>query len=452
LKKPLREARKVKFSNLFKKEIKELLNRQALFTMVFTMVLLIIMGQFFGQAINSADTASGTAYIINRDDTAFTRAVLENAGKSTNITFGDPSETPETALADRNGVIIIPEGFSDSILNDKKPGTVDFYAKVSFAGLSAVDSLAGGDAVNGIFAAARDEALLDTYGLSEDDIKLLNNVAETVDFSVYGGKTAQVSASAISGIMMMQMLIAPIVIFILLLMASQMIMVAVSTEKMDKTLETLLSTPVSRLDVLLAKMTAAVVSALLNAAFMAIGMVFYMSGFAGAAITDTSAMSEAFGGEALNTAMTVAQGMVTLGLTMTGADYFLFFIQLFLSVAIGLAAALMLGAMATDAKSLQTLILPVMMIIMVPFFAAILGDVSKMPLPVQIVMYLIPFTHSYTAIPNLIGNNYALFFGGMAYQIVFFVFAMFLAIKMFTSDKLFTAAYKPSTQKKPFRR
>jgi ABC-2 type transport system permease protein len=435
---------KVKFSNLFLKEIKELVNRQALFTMVFTMVLLIVMGQFFGQAMSSADTASGTAYVINRDDTAFTRTVLENAGKSTTITYGSPEETPETALTDRNSVIIIPEGFSDSILNDKTPGKIDYYAKVSFAGLSAVDSLSGGDAVGGIYAAAKDEALLESYGLTEDDVKLLNNVTETVDFSVYGGKTAQVAASAISGIMMMQMLIAPMVIFILLLMASQMIMVAISTEKMDKTLETLLSTPVSRLDVLLAKMTAAVVSALLNAAFMAVGMVFYMSGFAGAAITDTSAMSEAFGGEAMNTAMTVAQGMVTLGLTLMPIDYFLFFIQLFLSVAIGLAAALMLGAMATDAKSLQTLILPVMMIIMVPFFVALIGDISKMPLPFQIVMYLIPFTHAYTAIPNLIGDNYALFFGGMAYQIIFFAFAMFLAIKMFTSDKLFTAAYKPT--------
>ncbi|MDR0991925.1 MAG: ABC transporter permease [Ruminococcus sp.] len=438
----------MKFSNLFSKEIKELINRQAIFTMVFTMVLLIIMGQFFGQALNSADTVSGKAYIINRDNTPFTRSVLEAVSENTDIILGDPTETPEEALVSQNGVIVIPEGFSNSILNAKVPGKIDYYAKVSFAGLSAVESLSGGDAVGGIFAAAKDEALLVSYGLSEKDITLLNSVAETVDFSVYGGKTAQVSASAISGVMMMQMMIAPMVIFILLLMASQMIMVAISTEKMDKTLETLLSAPVSRLDVLLAKMTAAVVSALLNAAFMAVGMVFYMSGFAGAAITDTSAVSEAFGGEAINTAMTVAQGMVSLGLTLTPMDYFLFFIQLFFSVAIGLAAALMMGAMATDAKSLQTLILPIMMIIMVPFFVTLLGDISKMPLPFQIVMYLIPFTHAYTAIPNLIGGNYALFFGGMAYQIIFFAFAMFLAVKMFTSDKLFTAAYKPTKPQK----
>jgi ABC-2 type transport system permease protein len=441
----------MKFSNLFKKELKELITRQTIFAMLFTMILLILMGQVFGQAMSSADTAASKAYVINEDKTEFTETVLKNVGEDMELTIAEPNTSVYDALLTRDSVIVIPSGFSETILRDKKPGEIKLYGNVIVGGISAtMGGIAGGDAVNYIFTEARESVLLTEYGLTEADIESLNSVTATVDYAVFGGKTAEVSAAALSGILTVQMLIAPIVIMILLLMASQMIMVAISTEKIDKTLETLLSTPVSRLNVLLAKMAAALLTALLNAVFTAVGMVFYISGFAGSAITDTQGMGEAIDGDVMNSAMSVVDGLNTLGLTLTPLDYFLFFVQLFLSIAIGLAISLMLGATATDTKSLSNLIMPMMIAIMIPFVISFMSDISTLPLPFAIIMWLIPFTHSYTAIPNLIAGDFLMFFIGMAYQLLFLFVTMFAAIKMFTSDKLFTMAYSAGKRKSLF--
>jgi ABC-2 type transport system permease protein len=432
----------MRFNNLFKKELKELITKQAIASMVFTMVLLILMGQMFGQAMNSADTASSKAYVINQDNTAFTETVLKNVSEDIELTIAPADTSIYDAMKDHDNVIVIPAGFSETILTEKKPGEIDFYGNVKLSGLSGtMGGIAGGTAITNIFEESKQSLLLTDYGMTEADIERINNVTETVEYSVFDGKTAKVSASSLMGILTMQMMIAPMVIMILLLMASQMIMVAISTEKIDKTLETLLSTPVSRLNVLLAKMSAALVSALLYAVFTAIGFVFYIGGVAGSAITDTDAMSEAIGGGAVNTAMSLAEGMNILGLGLTPLDFFLFFIQLFLSIAIGLAISLMLGATATDAKSLSSLILPIVIVVMIPFAITFISDINTLPLPFMLIMYLIPFTHTYMAIPNLITNDFFAFFAGMGYQVLFFGLSMFAAIKMFTSDKLFTASY-----------
>ena len=63
--------------------------------------------------------------------------------------------------------------------------------------------------------------------------------------------------------------------------ASQMIISAISTEKIDKTLETLLSAPVSRIAVLSSKMLAATIISALYAAIYMLGFSNMMSGMGG---------------------------------------------------------------------------------------------------------------------------------------------------------------------------
>ena len=207
-------------------------------------------------------------------------------------------------------------------------------------------------------------------------------------------------------------------------------MTAISTEKIDKTLETLLSAPVSRFTVLMAKMIAALIVALLNAASMVVGFAFYMNGLMGSAVNEIS--SDASGG------ISMGDAMKTLGLTLSGGQMAIFAVQLFLTIAIGLSVSLILGAMATDTKSVQTLVLPIMMITMIPFFVTMFADVNSLsPIP-KIILYIIPFTHTYTAMNNMLFGHMGLVWGGLIYQLVFFAVCMYLAVKIFTTDLLFT--------------
>ncbi|HOV42115.1 MAG TPA: ABC transporter permease, partial [Oscillospiraceae bacterium] len=67
-------------------------------------------------------------------------------------------------------------------------------------------------------------------------------------------------------------------------------------------------------------------------------------------------------------------------------------------------------------------------------------SINSLPLGIKILIYLIPFTHTFTATDNLMFDNMTIFWGGFAYQVILFIIIMFFAVRLFTSDKIFTAS------------
>lgn len=445
----------MKFGNLLKKELGELITKQAVISMVFVLVLFVFMGQIMGHSMEEGFDTS-TLNICIKDDSDFTKNVIERikADKTTELNIVDIQSDnyyDELERLDLKYVVIIPEGYGDTIVNEKKPGQLIFASKVSLGFSAAMSSISSSDAVSTIVDHSAGEAMESIYGLTAEDIALITSPANTVEFSAANGKSVEISAAAVSSIVMMESMIAPFAIFFLLLLASQMIMTAISTEKIDKTLETLLSTPVSRMTVLTAKMVAAIISALLNAVFMIVGFGVYMVSIMGGAmsgatngeanISDLAGMTSVPDAGALTDVLSTADAISQLGFSLSGVDILLFGLQLFLTLAIGLSISLILGATATDVKSVQTLVMPIMIAVMIPFFVTMFMDFGEMPVAAKVIMFLIPFTHSYIALTNLMSGDMIMYWGGLAYQIVFFAVCMFLAVRMFTSDKLFTMSF-----------
>lgn len=437
----------MKLGNLLKKELKELLTVQALFSMVFTCLLLICMGQIMGSAMDEAMNNS-TVNIINYDSSDFTAEMIKKLpdyGADPKIINAAP-DADYSALMEENEIdslVVIPEGFGDKIVNGSESVSLDCINLVNKSGMAST--------MSSISAASLTEAISDYVGnyietekiqLSEDEINLIKDPVVEVEYTASNGRTVQVTSDVLSSILMTQSLIAPMAVFFLILMASQMIMTAISTEKIDKTLETLLSAPVSRITVLVSKMIAALVVALLNAASMIIGFVFYIQGMTGSAIQAGTAEAELVMGTS------VTEAMAQLGMTLSAGNIVLFGLQLFLTIAIGLSLSLILGAMATDVKSVQTLTIPIMMITMIPFFVTMFSDVNSLSPMLRAIMYIIPFTHTYTAMSNMMFGHMGLFWVGLAYQCVFFVVCMYLAVKVFTTDLLFTMNFSVDGGKK----
>ena len=182
----------------------------------------------------------------------------------------------------------------------------------------------------------------------------------------------------------------------------------------------------------------------MNAAAMIIGMIFYIQGMVGGVVEEEASMAE----ENMAEGLTVASMMSELGMSLSAGDIILFGLQLFLTIAIGLSISLILGAMATDVKSVQTLTLPVMMLTMIPFFFTMFTDVGSLsPLP-KAVMFLIPFTHTYIALNNIMFGRMGLFWGGLVYQLIFFIVCMYCAVRVFTTDRLFTMNFEPRQRKR----
>lgn len=429
----------MKLGNLLKKELKELFTLQAFAAMVFVCVLLIAMGQIIGGVMEEAINNT-TVNIVNEDSSEFTAKMLEAlpeyGADPKLITLESDDYCRELENLEIHNLVVIPQGFGESIENGSG-GEVKCISLVDKTGVaSSMSDISAASLTSAISEYASDYVKSELLNLDEKNTELMEQPVITTEYTASNGKTVNISSQALSAVLMTQSFIAPIAVFFLILMASQMIMTAISTEKIDKTLETLLSAPVSRVTVLAAKMLAALIVALVQAGFMIVGFVFYIQGMMGSAMETEINMT----GDAMN----ITEAMTELGLTLSVSDILLFGVQIFLTIAIGLSASLILGAMATDVKSVQTLVMPIMMSAMIPFFVTMFADVNTLPIPARIFMYAIPFTHTYTAMGNMMFGNMTVFWAGLVYQLVFFVVCMYLAVKMFTTDRLFTMNFSGS--------
>ena len=103
-----------------------------------------------------------------------------------------------------------------------------------------------------------------------------------------------------------------------------------------------------------------------------------------------------------------------------------------------LSISIILGSLADDPKTSQTVLLPIMLLVMVPYAISMIADVNSLPTAAKLIVYAIPFTHTFTSMSNLMFGNNTLFIYGLIYQIIFFAVCMFFALKLFKSDKILT--------------
>ena len=329
----------------------------------------------------------------------------------------------ECKRLDEKSFIVIPKGFTDQVNSGK---TAEYIYVNKMTSLSTMGNVSAGseNAKNLINTSVISALYADKQAkgkLTAEEIKQLNDPIKLVDKTVVSEKVADVASSDISQRKMLENMFLPIIVFLLIMYSSQMVLNAVSTEKIDKTLETLLSAPVSRLSVLSSKMLAAGVVAAIYAVVMMIGMNGMLSKLNVSASSDgTTAAIE------------------TLGLTLSTGQVILVGIQMFVSILIALSISLVLGVVAKDAKSGQALLLPIQLLSMVPYMLSMFMDVKTLSPVVRYIVYAIPFTHTFMANENLMFGNMTLYTGGLIYQLALLAICMTFAIKVFTSDRIFT--------------
>lgn len=141
----------------------------------------------------------------------------------------------------------------------------------------------------------------------------------------------------------------PLILMMLIMYAGMMVITSMGLEKENKTLETLLTLPVKRISIVAGKMAGAAFVALIMATVFMGGFGYYMSSL----VPDIPG-----GGNALE----------NLGLTMTPFAYVFLGISLFLAILIALAICMILGMFTQDTKSAQTLNMPIVFLVMIPYF------------------------------------------------------------------------------------
>lgn len=420
------------FIVLFRKEIKELLTRQLIISIAAMLFIFAVIGKSVGSHSRSSGGRNSVVLLdLDRSPLSARVAAAMRGAKAEVLNSG--AEEIGSALEDprysgENSFVLIPAGLEKEV-SEGTPSRVEYYSRFRRDASGLGPALAAGR-IRKLSSAVSGEVsswLLERRvpGLTAD---LLRNPAPAKEFAVIDGRMEQVPVAQVVAFMQSQSYFFPMAVFFIVMLSAQMIMTAVASEKENKTLETLLSSPVDRRLLVLSKLTASTaIAAALSLAYM-LGMRSFMSGINSIAGAGPAAAS--------------ADALARLGLIMTPAGYLLTGLSVLFCILCAISIAFILGILAEDVKSVQTLLTPLMMPLMLSYLLPIFIDLSTANFGIKLLLYSIPFTHAFMAPQNMIMGNTAQVLYGIAYQAAVFAVFVTLAARLFSGDALLTLRFR----------
>lgn len=424
-----------KFWLLLKKELRELLTPQMLVPFILVMVVFVVIGKVAGKQLENQSTTKDQVLILDLDKSDLSRSALKNVGKISSVV--DSTSTDASQIVDEMRTrqimvaLVVPHSFSTEI-SSGLPAKVKTYSLLQNFNVTVLKKTSTLASVVGTMNDSASNYLISIASPTSAPEKLKNPVV-VEDYVSAKGKVVAGNASVVLGYITQQTNFVPVILFIVIVFAAQMIATAVATEKENKTLETLLSLPVSRRAIVTAKMLAAGLVSLLMAGIYMYGLKNFIGG--------TGSTVSTVGGSS------GAQIAQSLGLAFTTSGYLTLGLVLFLGILLALAIAMILGAFAEDAKSAQSVIAPLMALLMIPYFATLLLDISQLSPAIRDILYIIPFSHIFLAAPNILLGNNGFVLWGVLYLFVLFVIFVMIAAKIFSSDLILTMKLNFSKKK-----
>ena len=407
--------------NIIKKELKELLTPATILPII---VIAIIFGSIGSsmEGIQEGLDEKPVLGVINEDIRSLSKIVTSILENESEIIFisSDIADKQygleQVKQQDGMALIVINKNFSTDILSDTRGG-LEVYWIMKGAGL--FDTISSGVVEQLITSINREIS----KNLIETNNKTVNaSIAlwptSRIDTTYFKDREIKLSPGAISSMLSSQSMLIPIVIMMIIIMAGNMVISSMAMEKENKTLETLLTLPVKRTHIVTGKIVASAIIGLLFAVVYMFGMSRYLQGFQ---------MSEGL-------------NLADFDLALNSSDFLLIGISLFITLIAALALCMLLGTMAKNYKSAQTLTFPVTMLAMIPMFVTMFADFDTLPLTLKGLLFAIPFSHPMMASRALIFNDYVLVIGGTIYVLIFAIVTISIVVWVFKTDRLLTGS------------
>jgi ABC-2 type transport system permease protein len=313
-------------------------------------------------------------------------------------------------------LVVIPANFTEAIAAGGSCQVQTYQVLRNYGFTEAAGTQRVNDAIASFNAYLTAERLLDAYPDSSGAALL--SPARPYTYSVIEGKVADASPDAVISAMAATSMTMPMVIMMLIIMAGQLAATSVAMEKEQKTLEVLLTLPIRRIYILMGKLAGVVVVSLIATLSYVFGFGYYMSSFQlGDAGADLGA----------------------IGLSPEPLGYALMAASLFLSFIAALSLAVLLSAYTQDVRSAQSLMGILYVPVMIPAIILMIVPVEILPGAFQAVIYAIPFSYPILSAKALYTHQYLVVWLGLIYELAFMAAVLFLAAKMFSSEKVLTA-------------
>lgn len=394
------------FGKLLKKEIKELLNLGAIVSVIVIAVLYGSLGSVFESTIEKS-TQKPKIAVVMEDTGAFSELIKQELGNMSDLIYvGNDLKEAEKAVMEKkaSAIVLIPDSFSRDLTSGKKTHVeVIWYLK----GTGISDSISTGMVLS-LLEPIRVKIASLILG-DPERAQFLFDPFTIVQHTYLKGKFYENrSPDAIMNIFYSQNIMIPILIMMLIIMSGSSLISSLALEKENKTLETLLTMPVKREHIVLAKILGSTIVGLILAGI-------YMVGF-------------------YNYLRSLTQNTQGIGMSFSATDLLLRGTSLFLSILAGLSLCMFLGMMAKDNRSAQILTFPISILALIPMIANMIVDFSNLPGALKVVIFAIPFSHPIMAPKLVFYGDYHLIVSGIIYLAVFSIIVISAAFRMFNSD------------------
>jgi len=408
--------------NIIKKEFKELFLLSTLLPIVVIAIVFGSVGNMIGN-VQESMKAKPVIGIVNMNGGNLSDIAMSILSENAKVVYnGSDTESGLEEVRKEDGVALlaIPENFSQNIYANH-PGEIEIYWIMKGAGmLDSISSSVGEGLIQSVNQGISTNLIQQNSSI---DAALVLKPTKRIDTTFFKGKEIEgLSPSQLSNMLNSQSIVIPVVIMMLIIMAGSSVISSMGLEKENKTLETLLTLPVRRSQIVIGKMVGSALVGMIMAAIYMLGFLRYMSSFQVSNVN-----------------------LADFGLALGIPDYLLVGISLFVALLAGLSLCIVLGTFAKNYRSAQALVFPITALALIPMFAIMLKDFDTIPVGLRVLLFAIPFSHPMMAIRALMFDDYPLVVGGIAYTAVFTVIMIGIAVRIFNSDRLLTGTIQKRT-------
>ena len=408
--------------NVVVKEVKELVRDPKI--LIGMIIIPLLLFPLMGLAVRiSTESAVESAKkisvgVMNQDVRGNFSLDLIDFLRMSSITVVNIETTNETEAvrlvqeSNMTALIIIPADFSYNITNDLG---AQLKVYVVFRGTGFAES-AGSTTITTLVDAFGKIIALEKVGQNPNRLSPISPLQQ----SIVKGRVVAVTPSVLFGLVMSQYVAMPIGIMMLTVFAMQIAATSVASEKEEKTLETLLTMPINRFNILVGKLAGSVIVAAVGALAYVIGFNYYMGSFTAAFPTQAGV------------------DLATLGLAPTMSSFLVLGASLFVTLISALALAIVVSSFAEDVRSAQTTVGYLYFLLFIPMLFTMYSDIGSLPMSLRIILLAIPYTHPMLAARAAFTEDYTTAVFGIIYVSIFTVAILYIAAKIFTTEKILT--------------
>jgi len=423
-----------KLVSLVEKEVKDLLRDPRIYIgLIVPVVLMPLLGFLMSTSMSSSIEAGAKGLKIAVLD--YDKTVLSNAFLNLSRSLGADVKSIdvadiETAVGEaRNlgstALIVIGRGFENDLVNFRR-ASVEVYVVMETMSLGSIGAYSAVEGLLSVSSKIFSNMLISKLNpnISPDVVREPFNISTR---SILKDKIIKVPPQVLfNQLLMGYSIMIPLLLLMLSITIVQFAATATAVENEEKTLETLLTFPVTRYDILLAKLLGSSILAVIGSVLFTGGFILYfnsmptMSGF------------------------NFPVGEVSQLLPSPPPESFILLaVSLILAILFVTSLGVAIGALSSDVRMANSLLGVIIVPIMVPSFLMMYGDLSTLPLSLKLLVYALPTSYPIMIAKDMVMTPISLeAILGIPYSAVLTVLVLYATSMLLAPEKLLTIQYR----------